>query len=116
IQHLIDHLSDAGTTIGTVATPRREKFDAAKHGDFVYIEIGDLDGTGTTGSSRVAADEAPSRATWFVRPGDIITYTVRPIRRLSAQIAPDQDGYVCSSGFVVLDPTGVQPELLLTYL
>jgi type I restriction enzyme, S subunit len=116
IQQLIDHLSDAGTTIGTVATPRREKFDAAKHGDFDYIEIGDLDGTGTTGSSRVAADEAPSRATWFVRPGDIITSTVRPIRRLSAQIASDQDGYVCSSGFVVLDPTGVQPELLLTYL
>jgi hypothetical protein len=116
IQQLIDHLSDAGTTIGTVATPRREKFDATKHGDFDYIEIGDLDGTGTTGSSRVAADEAPSRATWFVRPGDIVTSTVRPIRRLSAQIAPDQDGYVCSSGFVVLDPTGVQPELLLTYL
>lgn len=116
IQQFIDHLSGAGTTVGSVSTPRREKFDAAKHGDFDYIEIGDLDGTGTTGSSRVAADEAPSRATWFVRPGDIITSTVRPIRRLSAQIAPDQDGYVCSSGFVVLDPTGVQPELLLTYL
>lgn len=116
IQQLIDHLSGAGTTIGTVATPRREKFDAAKHGDFDYIEIGDLDGTGASGSSRVPAGEAPSRATWFVRPGDIITSTVRPIRRLSAQISPDQDGYVCSSGFVVLDPTGVQPELLLTYL
>lgn len=116
IQQLIDHLSGAGTTVGTVATSRREKFDAAKHGDFNYVEIGDLDGTGTTGSSRVIADETPSRATWFVRPGDIITSTVRPIRRLSAQIAPDQDGFVCSSGFVVLDPTGVQPELLLTYL
>lgn len=116
IQQLIDHLSNQGTTVGTVATPRREKFDAVRHGDFDYIEIGDLDGTGTTGSSRVAADEAASRATWFVRPGDIITSTVRPIRRLSAQIAPNQDGYVCSSGFLVLDPTGVRPELLLTFL
>lgn len=116
IQQLIDHLFGTGTTVGMVAAPRREKFDAAKHGNFDYIEIGNLDGTGATGSSRVAADEAPSRATWFVRPGDIITSTVRPIRRLSAQIAPDQNGFVCSSGFVVLDPTGVQPELLLTYL
>lgn len=116
IQQLIDHLSGAGTTVGTIAAPRREKFNAGRHGDFDYIEIGDLDGTGATGSSRVAADEAPSRATWFVRPGDIITSTVRPIRRLSAQIGPEQNGYVCSSGFVVLNPTGVQPELLLTYL
>ena len=116
IQQLIDHLSDGGVLIGSVAAPRREKFDAATHGDFEYIEIGDLDGTGTAGSSALSADDAPSRATWFVRPGDIITSTVRPIRRLSAQIDPEQDGLVCSSGFVVLNPVGVQPELLLTYL
>jgi type I restriction enzyme S subunit len=51
-----------------------------------------------------------------VHPNDIITSTVRPIRRLSAQIDPDQNGYVCSSGFVVLEPTGIRPELLLTFL
>jgi hypothetical protein len=116
IQQLIDHLSGSGRTLATVATPRREKFDAVKHGDFDYIEIGDLDGAGTTGSSHVAAYDAPSRATWFVRDGDVITSTVRPIRRLSAQIADFQDGNVCSSGFVVLNPTDVQPELLLTFL
>ena len=116
IQQLIDHLSGAGRALGDIATPRREKFDAAKHGDFDYIQIGDLDGNGTTASSRVSAEEAASRASWFVRPGDVITSTVRPIRRLSAQIAADQDGFVCSSGFVVLAPTRVQPELLLTYL
>ncbi len=41
---------------------------------------------------------------------------MRPIRRLSAQIDPDQNGYVCSSGFVILEPTGIRPELLLTFL
>tara|TARA_B110000046_G_scaffold164964_1_gene180917 strand:- start:1667 stop:2086 length:420 start_codon:yes stop_codon:yes gene_type:complete len=51
-----------------------------------------------------------------VHPNDIITSTVRPIRRLSAQIDPDQNGYVCSSGFVILEPTGIRPELLLTFL
>ena len=40
---------------------------------------------------------------------------MRPIRRLSAQIDPDQNGYVCSSGFVILEPTGIRPELLLTF-
>jgi len=116
IQQLLDHLSDGGRTVGTVAASRREKFDPLKHGDFHYIEIGDLDGTGMAGSREVAAADAPSRATWFVRPGDIITSTVRPIRRLSAQIAPEQNGHVCSSGFVVLEPNSVKAELLLTYL
>lgn len=60
--------------------------------------------------------EAPSRATQHVRAGDVITSTVRPIRRLSALIAPDQDGAVCSSGFVVLQPRRVSGEVLLTYL
>jgi hypothetical protein len=35
---------------------------------------------------------------------------------LSAQIAPEQDGYVASSGFVVIDPKNIAPELLLTFL
>jgi type I restriction enzyme, S subunit len=116
IRQLLDHLSSAGNSIASICTSRREKFSPQKHGDFDYIEISDLDGTGTTSSSHVAAEDAASRATWFVRPGDVITSTVRPIRRLSAQIMPDQDGYVCSSGFVVLNPTGVSSELLLTYL
>ena len=51
-----------------------------------------------------------------MHPNDIITSTVRPIRRLSAQIDPDQNGYVCSSGFVVLEPTGIRPEMLLTFM
>jgi hypothetical protein len=57
-----------------------------------------------------------SRATWHVHAADVITSTVRPIRRLSAQIGPEQEGYVCSSGFVVLTPTDVAPEVLLTFL
>jgi len=60
--------------------------------------------------------EAPSRATQHVRSGDVITSTVRPIRRLSALMTPDQDGAVCSSGFVVLQPQGISGEVLLTYL
>ena len=103
-------------TIGDVAPSRREKFNAQLGGQFNYIEIGDLSGDGTTGNTDLARAEAPSRATWHVHTGDVITSMVRPIRRLSALIEPHQDGYVCSSGFVVLEPTGVRPEVLLSYL
>mgnify|MGYP000966820483 FL=1 len=60
--------------------------------------------------------EAPSRATQHVRAGDVITSTVRPIRRLSALVASEQNGAVCSSGFVVLQPRSISGEVLLTYL
>ena len=83
---------------------------------FQYIEIGGMRGDGTATSETTPTAEAPSRASQRVRGNDIITSTVRPIRRLSAIITPDQDGHVCSSGFVVLDPTGIAPEVLLTYL
>ncbi|MFN6473188.1 MAG: hypothetical protein RMY36_026460 [Nostoc sp. SerVER01] len=61
-------------------------------------------------------EEAPSRAQWIVKTNDVITSTVRPIRRLSALIEPEQNNYICSSGFAVLKPTKIEPEVLLVYL
>lgn len=116
IQALLDILGRDGRSLGDIARPRRQKFRPQDCAIFNYIEIGDIDGSGAATSTPLACAEAPSRATWHVRPGDIITSTVRPIRRLSAQTAPEQDGYVCSSGFVVIDPHKIAPELLLTFL
>jgi type I restriction enzyme, S subunit len=116
IQQLVDLLSQSGSTVGAVAKPRRERFNNDLCETFDYIEIGDVEATGTVGSSHLQCAEAPSRATWHVHAADVITSTVRPIRRLSAQIGPEQEGYVCSSGFVVLTPTDVAPEVLLTFL
>jgi type I restriction enzyme S subunit len=116
IRELINRLGQQGQILGDVALSRREKFDALLPGVFEYIEISDLTGDGTASSTRLERAEAPSRATWHVHPGDVITSTVRPIRRLSALIEDDQDGFVCSSGFVVLRPERVRPEVLLTYL
>ena len=47
---------------------------------------------------------------------EAITSTVRPNRRLSAIVAPEQASCVASSGFVVLQPRAVPAEVLLTYL
>lgn len=116
VQGLLQLLQRQNRTIGSVAELRKGKFDPSKYESFEYIEISDMTGNGEVNSSIVPADEAASRATQHVRKGDVITSTVRPIRRLSALIQPEQDGFVCSSGFAVLHPLEVPTELLLTYL
>ncbi len=116
IQALLDLLAVDGRTVADVADSRREKFHPDACAAFDYIEISDIDGAGAATSTRLASEDAPSRATWHVRAEDIITSTVRPIRRLSAQITPEQEGFVCSSGFVVATPRDITPEVLLTYL
>jgi hypothetical protein len=116
MQNVIGTLAFGGQTTGGVASLAKRHFKAVPGKPFDYIEIGDIGTAGTAASNTVLGDEAPSRATWIVKPGDIITTTVRPIRRLSALILPEQDGSVCSSGFAVLCPRDIEPELLLTYL
>lgn len=116
IQALLNVIGRDGRRVKDVAASRRERFRPSDRQWFDYIEIGGIDYHGTAGITRLAGNDAPSRATWYVRAGDIITSTVRPIRRLTAQIASDQAGFVCSSGFVVIIPGGVAPDLLFTYL
>ncbi len=116
MQNLIGALSRDGTRIGDLAKLATGRFKPQGGIEFQYIEIGDVTSFGTAESNAVAGEEAPSRATWIVRTGDVITTTVRPIRRLSGIITREQDGHVCSSGFAVLKPKSIEPELLLTYL
>jgi len=115
IRELLVRLGSRRLALGDVAPARRERFDPTLLHDFDYIEIGDLS-DGIASSTKLACADAPSRAAWHVRPGDVITSTVRPIRRLSALIEDSQDGFVCSSGFAVLQPERVRSEVLLTYL
>lgn len=113
---LLARLGTNGRTVRDVAPPRQEKFMPATSGEFRYIEISDVRSDGTTTCESVPMREAPSRATWRVHGGDVLTSTVRPIRRLSALVTPDQSGCIASSGFVVLEPRAVPAEVLLTYL
>jgi restriction endonuclease S subunit len=118
MQNLIRALSRDGKTIGDVAKLSKRRFKPQNGVEFQYIEIGDVNANGTADSTPVLGEEAPSRAAWTVTAGDIITTTVRPIRRLSAIISADQSGNVCSSGFAVLTPRNqdTPSELLLTFL
>lgn len=116
VRDMLSRLGRDGLTIQDVAPVRKERFTPATSGDFHYIEIGGIGGDGTAQAERLPHREAPSRATQYVRVGDVVTSTVRPVRRLSAVIEADQDGYVCSSGFVVLQPRAIRSDVLLTYL
>ncbi len=116
VAELLGRLGQHGQRIRDVAPARHERFVASAIGTFDYIEIGNLRADGTAMAVQTEQSDAPSRATWHVHAGDVVTSMVRPIRRLSALIAPEQDGSVCSSGFVVLEPETVAPEVLLAYL
>lgn len=115
-QNIIEALSRDGSSISNVADLAKRRFRPEAGAEFRYIEIADVTANGTVDSNPLWGDEAPSRATQTVRSGDVITTTVRPIRRLSAVVTDEQNGHVCSSGFAVLTPEEIEPELLLIYL
>lgn len=113
---LLKLLKRDGLTIGDMATVRNERFKPNLEGNFEYIEIGGLNGDGTVSAETTLHIAAPSRASQLVRNGDIVTSTVRPIRRLTGLIAPEHEASVCSSGFVVLNPQHIAAEVLLVFL
>jgi restriction endonuclease S subunit len=120
-RRVLSQLAKSKLTIGDVVSPVSRKFNlTASKGDetFRYVEIGSLTRDGHAEPEEIKVAEAPSRAKWVARAGDVLTSTVRPIRRLSAIVSEEQDGVVCSSGFAVLRPISsmIEPEVLLTYL
>jgi len=115
-EHALTLLGQSGFQVKDVAKVRKDPFKARAGQPFNYIEIGNVHSNGLADSERVLGEDAPSRATWVVHTNDVITSTVRPIRRLSALIGEEQEGYVCSSGFVVFQATGIHPEVFLVFL
>ncbi|MCG3138308.1 MAG: hypothetical protein HJJLKODD_02170 [Phycisphaerae bacterium] len=122
-QRVIKKLRSSGLTLADVAPISQRVFNPTmreRGSTFNYIEIGSLTGDGEADAESLDVADAPSRAKWIVQRSDVITSTVRPIRSLSALIRPEQNGFVCSSGFAVLTPKsgagGIEPEVLLTYL
>jgi hypothetical protein len=115
-QYAMAKLGKSNKKIGDLASLTKRTFTPNANETFDYIEISNISKDGYAESDVVGGNEAPSRAQWIVKSGDVITSTVRPIRSLSALIEPHQDGFVCSSGFAVLKPRNIAPELLLVYL
>lgn len=115
IKELYQLLGNKSQCISDVSDLRQDRFNGTKN-QFNYLEIGAVSSDGLIADSIIDGDDAPSRATWHVERGDVLTSTVRPIRGLTAIIEDSQHGAVASSGFAVLAPKGISPELLLCYL
>jgi len=115
--NLLKDLSRVGTTsVKHVAIPNRRKFKAREGEYFDYIEIAEVDlTTGQFEVSRISGENAPDRAQWTVRKGDILISTVRPIRNAVVLVREDQKNLVCSSGFCVLSPKNISSSYLFVY-
>lgn len=92
--------------------------------DFMrYIAISDVDARAMQVVSQqiLKPHEAPSRATYRIQTGDIITATsgasTGTERQATALITEDEDGAICSNGFAVIrNIHGVEPFFLLAFM
>lgn len=117
--------SSAAKPLGEISDILNETddFRLASNGEIRYIAISDVDARTLQVVSQqvIKPHEAPSRATYRVRVGDIITAisgasTGTP-RHATALITEDEDGAICSNGFAVLrNIHGVEPFFLLAYM
>ncbi|MBI5649347.1 MAG: N-6 DNA methylase [Chloroflexi bacterium] len=125
-QTLIEHLKSIGAKpLGAIADILTETDDFRLVGDseIRYIAIADVDARTmqVVAQQIMPAHEAPSRATYRVRAGDIITATAGAstgtARQATALITEDEDSAICSNGFAVLrNIHGVAPLFLLAYM
>lgn len=100
-----------------------DDFRLVSDSEIRYIAISDVDARTmqVVSQQTLQAHEAPSRATYRVQTGDIITATsgasTGTPRQATALITNDEDGAICSNGFAVLrNIHGVEPFYLLAYM
>lgn len=125
-QKLLEHLKSIGAKpLGEIADilSDSDDFRLASDSEIKYIAISDVDYRTMQVVSQqiIKAHEAPSRATYRVRNGDIITAvsgaSTGSQRQATALITEDEDGAICSNGFSVLrNIHGVEPLFLLAYM
>jgi len=87
-----------------------------------YIEISDVNPSASEiiSCSELPVFELPSRATFEVRTGDIITSVsgnaIGTARHASAIVPEEYDKCICTNGFRVIKPFAVDPYYLIYYL
>ena len=81
--------------------PRREPDKS-----FRYVDISSVDNSRKriTASRTILGREAPSRARQRIKAGDVLVATTRPNLNAVAQVPPELDGQIASTGFCILRP------------
>ena len=82
-----------------------------------YIDISGIDNEmyRVAGTKTYIGRDAPSRARQLVRSGDIVFSTVRTYLKNFAQVPPDLDGQIASTGFCVLRTSDAAYQKFLFY-
>ncbi len=96
------------TIIGKTYKFAKRSFNKTKFESetFKYIEIGAIDpNKGILEAKEIEVKKAPSRATQFVKSGDLIIGTTRPYLKKFAIVTDEYNENVCSSGFSVIEPS-----------
>ncbi len=125
-QYLVEHLKSIGAKpLGKIADILSETdiFRKARESEIRYIAISNVDARTMQVVSQqiMKAHEAPSRATYRVCKGDIITAvsgaSTGTQRHATALITEDEDGAICSNGFAVIrNIHSVEPLFLLAFM
>ena len=123
---LLEILQTSGAKpLGELADILKEtdNFRLASNDEIRYIAISDVDSRTMQVVSQqvIKPHDAPSRATYRVRTGDIITAvsgaSTGTYRHATALITEDEDGAICSNGFAVIrNIHGIDPLFLLAYM
>ena len=103
--------------LASFVDPKIDRFKKANYREITYLDISSVDDrTGLLFPNAIHVDEAPSRASYVVRPGDVLVSTVRPERNVVALVT-DTIGTdpIASNGFCVLRSSTIQPEVLFAY-
>lgn len=89
--------------IGDVCLPTSQR-NPMGGGTFRYIDIAGIDRNAKliVVADEVSCNAAPSRARKEVRVGDVLVSMVRPNLNAVAQVPPELDGEIASTGFAVL--------------
>ena len=107
-------------TLSDCFTFTNRSWNKKKHEEktFNYIELGAVNPIyGVTEIKEIELDKAPSRATQFVKEGDLIIGTTRPYLKRFAIIKSQNDYDIASSGFQIIEPSNdYNLEFLLEYL
>jgi hypothetical protein len=109
--------SRSSKTIADCVESNLERWKTNGFGDIHYFDISSVDPElGTATPTCLSASEAPSRAQYVLKKGDVLVSTVRPNRNAVALITLDfEEPMVASSGFCVLRSRSIPPEYLYAY-
>jgi len=123
---LLERLRESGARrLGEIADVQvnGDDFRLVSNAEIRYIAISDVEyrSMQVVSQQLMKAYEAPSRATYRLKTGDIITAvsgaSTGTERQATALISEDEDGAICSNGFAVIrNVRHVDPYFLLLYM